>query len=131
MSYDYEVEVNTAQTLLTTAETVVATLGGVSSRRAGQRLHVEGHINILTGTGTTALVLRLRQDVLTGTVIDTVETDFIAAVAAGDTEDHLIEGDLVLAGELSGKSVVLTVAQTGATGNGTVNLATLRADLQP
>lgn len=131
MSYDYETEVNSAQTLTTTAETVVATLTGVSSKRAGQRVHLEGHINITTGTSTTAVVLRVRQDSLTGTVVDTVETDSLAAAAAGNPEDHFIEADFAAGGELSLKTFVLTASQTGAAANGTVNLAALRADLSP
>lgn len=131
MSFDYEAEVNSAQTITTTAETVVATLSGVSSRRAGQKVHLEGHVNITTGTSTTAVVLRIRQDSLTGTVVDTVETDSLAAAAAGNPEDHFISADFPGAGELSLKTFVLTVTQTGAAANGTVNLAELRADLQP
>lgn len=131
MGYDYEAEVNSAQTLVTTAETVVCTLTNVTSRKAGQKVHLEGHLNITTGTGTTATVLRVRQDSLTGTVVDTVETDSLAATAAGNPEDHFIAADFTPAGELSGKTFVLTASQTAAGANGTVNLATLRADLAP
>lgn len=128
MSFDYEAEVNSAQTLVTTAETVVATLSNVASTRADQKIHLEGHINITTGTSTTSVTLRVRQDSLTGTVVDTAEVDTLASPAAGTPEDHYITADFTPSGELSNKTFVLTAAQTGATANGTVNLASLRAD---
>lgn len=131
MSYDYEAEVQGSQVLTTSAEKLVVAIAGISSKHAGQTLRLEGHINITTGTSTTAVVMRLREDSLTGNVIDTVETDSIAATAAGNPEDHFIAADFAPAGELSLKRIVLTVAQTGAAANGTINLATLRADLGP
>ena len=62
-------------TLTTTAETVVATLTGVSTNQAGQQLALRGTYNITTGASTTALVTRIRRDSLTGTVVGEVQTD--------------------------------------------------------
>lgn len=128
MSYDYEAEVNSAQTIVTTAETVVATLTNVASTRSGQKIHLEGHVNITTGTGTTGTKLTVRQDSVSGSVVDTVETDTLASPAAGTPEDHYISADFTPTGELSNKTFVLTVTQVAAGANGTVNLASLRAD---
>lgn len=127
MSADYEVGGPVAVSLVTTAETVVQTITGVTSRRLGQRLHFEGEINVTGGTSTTAYVLRIRQDSLTGTLVDTNVSDTLAS-AVGSPEDHTIEADFTPTGELSGKVFVLTVSQTGAAANGTVNYAALRAD---
>lgn len=117
-------------TLVTTAETVVATLTGVTSQQAGQLVELEGEINVTGGTTTSAFVLRVREDSLTGNLVDEIATDTLAS-AVGSAEDHMIRAEHAPTGELSGKSYVLTVAQTGATANGTVNHARLRADLVP
>jgi hypothetical protein len=117
-------------TLTTTAETVVATLTGVASQRAGQQVRLHGQVNISTGTATTVVTLRIREDSLTGTLVDELQADGIAA-AVGAGEDHEIVATHTPTGELSGKTYVLTVAQTAATGNGTVNHASLEAETLP
>ncbi len=126
----YESDAATDVTLTTTAETVLATVSGVASQRIGQKVRLHGHANITLGTGTTALVFRIREDSLTGTLVDELETDQIAT-AAGSTEDHEIVMEHAPAGELSNKSYVLTVSQTGASANGTCNHANLKAETTP
>lgn len=117
-------------TLVTTAETVVATVSGISSQRSGQKVELEGEINVTGGTSTTAYVLRIREDSLTGNLVDEIATDTLAT-AVGSAEDHTIRAEHTPVGELSLKTYVLTVSQTGAAANGTVNHARLRADLNP
>lgn len=130
MGSSYFVNVTADTTLVTTAETVIATLSGVTMQRAGQAVVLEGQCTINPGTGTTAYVFRVREDSLTGNVVDEQENATLEG-AVSSSEDHTIRVTHSPAGELSGKTYVLTVAQTGATANGFCNHASLRADLVP
>lgn len=112
------------------AETVVATLGGVTSARPGQSVFLEGNINITGGTSTTAYVLRIREDGIAGNVVDELSTDTLAT-AVGSAEDHTIVATHAPAAELSNKTYVLTVVQTAGAAGGTCNHARLRAELSP
>lgn len=120
----------TDTTLVTTAETVVATLTGVSTAQPGQSVGLRGKANITLGTGTTAIVSRLRRDSVSGTVVGEVQTEQISS-AAGSTEDHEIYHEDANAGEFSGRTYVMTVSQTGASANGTVNNASLECEIYP
>jgi hypothetical protein len=120
----------TDTTLVTTAETVIATLAGVSTNQPGQTVALRGKANITLGTNTTAIVTRVRRDSLTGTVVGEVQTEQISS-AAGSTEDHEIYHEESAPGEFSGRTYVLTVSQTGASANGTVNNASLECEVTP
>ena len=126
MSRVYNSDVSADTTLLTTAETVVATLGGVSVARPGESVRLHGEATVTTGTATTALALRLRRDSLTGVQVGETITDQVEA-AAGSTETHDIVATDPAPGELAGASYVLTVSQTAATGNGSAVHASLEA----
>lgn len=128
-TYGYISDVSADTPLVTTAETVVATLSNVANGGVGRPVTLSGNVVVTTGTTTSALVLRVREDSLTGTVVDEAETDTLAA-AAGGTEDHAVVAVHSPSGELSGKTYVLTVAQSGATGNGSCVHATLRAAVE-
>lgn len=130
MGTSYFVDAAADTTLTNATETVVATLGGITSQRLGQKVELEGQINVTGGTSTTAYVLRIREDSLTGNLVDEIATDTLAS-AVGSAEDHVIHAEHIPAGELSGKTYVLTVTQTGGAANGTVNHGFLRADLVP
>lgn len=103
-------------TLVTTAETVVATLGPVNTRQASEPVVVEADVQVTAGTGATAITPRVRR----GTAI----TDPLVGegnpitVAAGNT---VTVGIRVVdqPGEVAGQSYVVTLQQTAATGNGT------------
>lgn len=126
----YNVDVSADTTVVNAAETVVATLTNVSLQSANQSVRLHGQINILTGTSTTSVVLRVRRDSVSGTVIGEAETDTLAA-AVGGTEDHDIEVTDAPGVELAGATYVLTVVQTAGAANGTVNHASLEATVQP
>lgn len=130
MPASYFADVAADVTLSAAAETVVATVTGVTSQRGGQTVELEGQVNVTGGTSTTAYVLRIREDGLAGNVVDEVITDTLDA-AVGSAEDHIITARHAPAGELSGKSYVLTVSQTSGAASGTVNHARLRADVTP
>lgn len=113
--------------LVTTAETVVATVPGVTTDRPGQLLRLAAEYTITLGASTTAVTHRLRRDSLTGAVVNEATTEQIDT-AAGSTEGHEISGEDSFAGEVAGQTYVLTVQQVGATANGAVLRSTLRVD---
>ncbi len=130
MAGRYNVDVPTDTTLVTVAETVVATLAGVSMARPGESVRLHGECSVLTGVATTALTLRVRRDGLAGALVGEAVPESVEA-AAGGTEDHDIVMTDLPAGELAGATYVLTVQQTAATGNGTVAHASLEAVVAP
>lgn len=117
-------------TLVTTAETVVATVTGVSTAQPGQFVDITGFANITLGASTTAVTLRVRRDSLTGTLVGeaNAEQDF---TAAGSTERHSIFAQEVNPGEFLGRTYVLTVQQTAASANGTVVDAGIEVEVYP
>lgn len=116
--------------LVTTAETVVCTIDGIATNQPGQRVIVAGEYNVTLGTNTTALVTRIRRDSLTGTQVGEAQTEQIST-AAGSSESHAIRREDGNAGEFSGRTYVMTVSQTGASANGTVNNEGMRVTVTP
>ena len=116
--------------LVTTAETVVATLSGVSTNGPGQTIGLRGRATITLGAGTTGVTLRFRQNDINGSSVGEANTEQIST-AAGSTEDHDIYREDTGRGEFSGGTYVLTVQQVGATGNGTCLNASLDAEITP
>lgn len=110
-----------AQAVTNAVETVVATARSVSSSYAGCIFAVEFVLDFLTGTGTTAVVWRIRQNSLTGTAILT--TPGIAAAASTQLPRQYIAATDSIAGEVAGQQYVLTVVQTGGTSNGSATNA--------
>lgn len=108
------------------AETVVATLGGVSMPSTGFRVILTGLVLLTTGATTTAVVVRVREDSLTGPVVGSAETD-TAIGAAGSTDPYPFVAIHSPAGELANKTYVVTVQQTGGSSNGTAVVAELGA----
>lgn len=120
--------VTTDTPLVTTAETVVATLSGVSTPRPGIKVVISGWCQVTTGTATTALTPRIRRGTaITDTLVGEANADQVQA-AAGSTEnaDIMVEDS---PGEVAGQSYVLTIQQTAATGNGSCIQASLTADV--
>lgn len=127
--YTVSTEVSADTPLVTTAETVVATLTGCSTSAAGKAIRLAAEYTITNGAGTTALTTRIRRDSLTGTVVHEVNAVQIET-AAGSTEDHDIEADDSFSSDVFNQTYVLTVQQTAATANGTVLSGYLRADCE-
>lgn len=123
----YSSEVSADVTLVTTAETEIARLSGVSTSRPGDPINLSASASILNGTNTTGLTFRIRRDSITGTVVNNADTIQIETAAAS-TEDHTIQCDDSFAGEVAGQVYLLTVQQAGATANGTAVNAYLRAE---
>lgn len=117
--------VTTNVTLVTTAETVVRTLSGVTTGRA-VRILLRGWCQLTTGTNTTGVIPRIRRGVdATGTLVDEGNTVTIGA-AAGSTEQFslVVREDEM---DASGLTYVFTLEQVGATANGTCLVAALEA----
>lgn len=112
-----------AVTVTTTSETVLDTsdiltlapLGG-----EGNRVH--GVLNFTTGAGTTAVVVRVRQNTLTGTVVGNAQTVTAAAAATLSIPYDVLD---VGAASTPVQQYVVTIQQTAATGNGTGNQTTI------
>ena len=125
---------NTVQTadttLVTTAETVVAALSGVATNQPGSQIGLRGEVTVTTGASTTGVTLRVREDSLTGAIVDEATANAVQA-AAGSTETHDIAVDFGAAGEFGSKTFVLTAQQVGAAANGTVLQASLEATVTP
>jgi hypothetical protein len=120
-------EVTADTPLVTTAETVVATLSGVVTPRA-VNVVIKGWAQLVTGTATTAVTPRIRRGVdATGTLINEGNPITIGA-APGGTEDFEMDA-LDVGADLSGASYVLTLQQTAATGNGSCVQAQITAKI--
>lgn len=106
-------------TLPTSTETIVVSTGSVSlgEGSTGQGVLVSGVINLTTGTSTTGIVITIRAGThLTGTIIGNQLT--ITAAAATNYSIPFEVIDPTLTGSVS---YSVTVTQTGASANGTVN----------
>lgn len=130
MAGRYNVDVSGDTTLVTTAETVVASLPGVSMARPGESVRLHGQAKITTGAAVTALTLRVRRDSLTGALVGEADPTQLEA-AAGSTEDHDIVVTDSPSGELAGATYVLTAQQTGGAANATCLHASLEAVVSP
>lgn len=103
--------------IVTTAETVAATLPGVNTRDRLEPVAVSGVAQVTAGVGTTALTPRVRRGVdATGVLVGEGNP---LTVAAGNTLGVPFAA-VDVPGEVAGQSYVLTVQQTAATGNGTI-----------
>lgn len=119
----FNTETLTDTPVVTTTETIVATLSGIGTPRR-TNVTARGRVDITTGTGTTAVTLRIRRGTaITDTLIGEANAEQVTA-AAGSTESHEVEArDAGV--DLAGATYILTVQQTAATANGSV----LNADL--
>lgn len=112
-----------ATPLVTTAETVVATVGGVSTQSPDSLVILEAVVQVLYGTGTTGATIRVRRGTdATGAVVGTAVLENATAGVTGDLELQVQDAP----GELAGGSYVVTVQQAGASGNGTFQQGSLQ-----
>lgn len=103
----------------TTTETVVVTMTAFTENQPqGQGIQFDGNINMTVGTAGTAVTVRVRRGVdTTGTLIGVAQAQ---TVAAGNTVNiPIAELDTVVVQQ--NVTYVVTVQQTAATANGTVN----------
>lgn len=100
---------------------------------AGQGLIVRGTLNVTAGTGTTAVVIRVRKgNQLTGAVVGAALTHTLAAGASAQLYYEVLDNapataavDPQGAQGVGTNQYLLSIQQTGGTGAGTVNYATI------
>jgi hypothetical protein len=109
-------------TVVTTAETAAVTSDPFTPSTDGAKVIISGVINITTGTAVTGVVIRVRRGVGT------------AGALVGETEPHNLGASLTddvsysvtdFPGAVAGQQYTATVVQTAATGNGTINNASI------
>lgn len=123
---NYDSDVATDQTIVTTAETIIATLTGVATPRR-QQVRLRGWGQITTGTTTTALTMRIRRGSAITDILIGEANPIQLAAAVGSTED--VEIEAVDNGvDLANATYILTVVQVAATANGTALRAALHAE---
>lgn len=121
----FDTENLTDTPVVTTAETIVATLTGVGTPRRCN-VTLAGRVDFTVGTAATAVTLRIRRGTaITDTLIGEATPEQLTS-AAGSTESHEVEG-LDAGVDLAGATYILTVQQTAATGNGSCLNADLHA----
>lgn len=111
--------------LVTTAETVIATLAGVTTKYGSESVRLRGWAQITAGTATTAITLRIRRSSVTGTLVG--EANPIQGGVAAASTSGLDIATTDTPGDVAGQTYVLTAQQTAATGNGTALQASLEA----
>lgn len=118
------VQVTADTTLVTTTETVVATLGGVSNQSADGIIRFSGYANVIGGTSTTFATLRIRRGTtIAGTLVGEANPATLTGAAQGSFPITAEDAP----GEVGGVSYVLTVQLTAAAANGSVPFASLQA----
>jgi hypothetical protein len=108
--------------ILTTAalaEGIPTGLGGPGNITGPVPVRISGVINLLAGTATTAVVIRIRQGSGTGgTVVGAAQTITLAAAASASIPFSVEDTTGYLE---AGGQYTLTAQQTSGTGNGTTN----------
>jgi hypothetical protein len=88
--------------------------------------------NMLAGAGTTAVVARIRQgNGVGGNVVGAPATITLAAAANGGLALSVEDSINWLAAPANGGQYSFTIAQTGGTGNGSVNAGDLQVEAVP
>jgi hypothetical protein len=117
MSQEFSVQVTTNTTVVTTAETIVATTPAISTPSPDTPVTISGVLSMTYGTGTTAVTVQVRRGTtVSGTLVGEANA---WNVTAGNTSEQTFSVKDT-PGDVAGQSYVITVTQTGATANGTV-----------
>lgn len=102
------------------AETVIATLSGITELLPGLSVRLHGWANITGEASATDMRLRIRRASLTGTsVVGPFTFGTTDVTAAKPTEGNIYGSDQP--GDFAGATYVLTVVMTAAAGTSTVN----------
>lgn len=112
------------QTVVTTAETAIATLPGISLNDASESIYLRGSAIITIGTaGVTAELQVRRGNGITGSIVSVSKPVTVTAAAVAQLAVECIDTP----GHLAGGQYTLTVTVASASGNSTVALASLYA----
>lgn len=111
--------------LVTTAETVAATVSGISTEDQSTRVAIRASVAAVLGTAGTGVFVRIRRGVdATGAVVG--EAVFQVGAATQQIETPIEVQDVP--GAVAGQSYVVTVQQNAATGNGNIVNANIVAE---
>ena len=111
-----------AQTITTTTETIVATSPPAAVPFGSAFAFVFGFLQMSTGTGVTGVTARIRRgNLVTGPLVGGANV-VAAAASTAIGADIAVLDSLV---SFDAAQYVLTIQQAAATGNGTVNQATI------
>lgn len=110
------------------AETVIATLPGVSTPTPDAIVRLRGWAQITTGASTTAVTLRIRRVSLTGALVGEGNPISIASAAGGTDEYEILTQDSP--GDVASFAYVLTAQQTAGGANGSALQSYLEALVQ-
>jgi hypothetical protein len=120
MSREFSRSVVDDTAVVTTAETAAITSDPITQSVDGESVTIRGQIGYLTGTGTTAVTVRVRQGTgLTGAVVG--ETLPFTIGAAADTQIPF-QFTTAPAGVVR-QSYTVSIQATGASANGTIKSA--------
>ena len=112
--------------LVTTAETDVGEVTGITTGGPSKTIRLNGWAQVTAGVGATALTARIRRGQgITGAVVGEGNP---VNVAAGNTIEVEVETEDV-PGDVDHQAYTLTVQQTAATGNGTALQAEVAAEI--
>jgi len=123
-------QVLTTTTITTTTETVLATMLPFNTLNpAGEGVVVSFDTMVTSGTGTTALVFRVRQGTtITGALVANAITVPVTAGGTLPIGFTVVDSSALALNDQNGLQYVVTVQQTGATANGTCTAATITAE---
>lgn len=110
-------------TLVTTAETVVATLTVGDDTQEGDQIILEGVCQVTPGTACTSIQTRVRRNNLTGPQVGQTAQQACSAAAPCNVATQVDDTP----GEVAGQQYVLTAQQVAATGNGTAVWSNIQA----
>lgn len=119
----HAVTVLSATPVVTTAETAAATSTAFSvNDPGGQGVRVSGAVNVTTGVGCTGLTIRVcRGGAAGGPLVGNALPVTIGASASVSVPFDVVDPQL----QAQAQQYTVTVQQAGATGNATVNQATI------
>lgn len=114
----YTVAALATANVVTANETVIQTSPALSLTYDGDTVAVTGTLDITTGAATTAVTIRCRRgNGIAGTVIGVAEVDTLGAAISAPISFDFVDTP----GAVAGQVYSITVQQTAATGNGTIN----------
>jgi hypothetical protein len=115
--------------LSTNVETVVATLSGLALPMDSNQVVLSGTTMVTSGSTTTAVVVRIRQNGLTGTVVGNQTGQSVVTAAADTNVYSIVAVDNPTSS--AGAIYVLTVQDAGGGSGGTTVYSVLTALVEP
>ena len=116
----------TALAVVTTTEIVCATTAPLAPPRPGVRARLRRLVELDSGADTSAVTIRIRRGT---TITGTLVSEAIAEETTAALAETWVVSALDSLGDVASVQYVVTIQQTAATANGTVDNATIEVDL--